>query len=185
MKINIDKYIAEQPALEDIKNQKPTFWVNPYKVAEDEIWNHEELGLADIEAAEADLERYAPMIAKLFPETAATDGIIESKLEKLDKMQAEIEKNHEFHGQLYMKMDSDLPVVGSIKARGGIYEVLKHAEDIALQEGLLKSKEDDYTKLVTPEAKKLFSQYKVQVGSTGNLGISIGAAAANRNPVNN
>lgn len=178
MKINIDKYIAEQPALEDIKNQKPTFWVNPYKVAEDEIWNHEELGLADIEAAEADLERYAPMIAKLFPETAATDGIIESKLEKLDKMQAEIEKNHEFHGQLYMKMDSDLPVVGSIKARGGIYEVLKHAEDIALQEGLLKSKEDDYTKLVTPEAKKLFSQYKVQVGSTGNLGISIGVTAA-------
>ena len=29
MKINIDKYIAEQPALEDIKNQKPTFWCKP------------------------------------------------------------------------------------------------------------------------------------------------------------
>lgn len=99
MKIDIDKYIAEQPALEDIKQQKPTFWVNPYKVSEEQIWDNEEFGLADIEAAEADLERYAPLIAKLFPETASSNGIIESKLEKLDKMQAEIEKNHEFHGQ--------------------------------------------------------------------------------------
>lgn len=178
MKIDIDKYIAEHPALEDIKQQRPTFWLNPYKVDEDQIWDHEELGLADIEAAEADLERYAPMIAKLFPETEPMNGIIESKLEKLDKMQAELEKKHEFHGKLYMKMDSDLPVVGSIKARGGIYEVLKHAEDIALKTGLLASKEDDYTKLVSPEARKIFSQYKVQVGSTGNLGISIGVTAA-------
>ncbi|HIX01554.1 MAG TPA: D-serine ammonia-lyase [Candidatus Ligilactobacillus excrementigallinarum] len=178
MKIDINKYIAEQPALANIRDQKPTFWPNPDRVPENEIWEHEKFGLKDIEAAEADLERYAPLIAKIFPETAATDGIIESKLEKLDKMQAKIEENHEFHGQLYMKMDSDLPVAGSIKARGGIYEVLKHAEDIALQEGLLKSKEDDYTKLATPAAKELFSQYKVQVGSTGNLGISIGITAA-------
>lgn len=178
MKIDIDKYISQQPALANIKDQKPTFWANPYRLPENEIWNHEEFGLADVEAAEADLERYAPLIAKIFPETAKTHGIIESKLKKLDKMQAAVEKNHEFHGQLYMKMDSDLPVVGSIKARGGIYEVLKHAENIALKEGLLFSKEDDYTKLVTPTAKKLFSQYKVQVGSTGNLGISIGITAA-------
>lgn len=178
MKINVDNYIKQHPSLVQIKDQKPTFWVNPDRVSEDQIWEHEEFGLKDVEAAEADLRRYAPLIAKIFPETAKTNGVIESKLEKLDKMQSEIEKNHEFHGQLYMKMDSDLPVAGSIKARGGIYEVLKHAEEIALEEGLLSSKEDDYTKLATPEAKKLFSQYKVQVGSTGNLGISIGITAA-------
>lgn len=178
MKIDIDKYIAEHPALKDIKQQRPTFWLNPYKVDENQIWKHEELGLADIEAAEADLERYAPMIVKLFPETKPMNGIIESKLEKLDKMQAQLEKKHVLHGQLYMKMDSDLPVVGSIKARGGVYEVLKHAEEIALEKGLLSSKEDDYTKLVSPEARKLFGKYKVQVGSTGNLGISIGVTAA-------
>lgn len=178
MKIDIDKYIAQQPSLANIRDQKPTFWPNPDRVPENEIWEHEKFGLKDIEAAEADLERYAPLIVKIFPETAKTDGIIESELKQLDKMEDDLKKKHEFHGKLYMKMDSDLPVVGSIKARGGIYEVLKHAEEIALQEGLLKSKEDDYTKLASQEARDLFSQYKVQVGSTGNLGISIGITAA-------
>jgi D-serine dehydratase len=55
--------------------------------------------------------------------------------------------------------------------------VLTHAEKLALEAGLL-STEDDYSVLLSPEFKQFFSQYSIAVGSTGNLGLSIGIMSA-------
>ncbi len=129
--------------------------------------------------AEVRLQRYAPLIARLFPETRASRGIIESKMEDIAGMKPVLQEQYaqRFAGRLLLKCDSHLPVAGSIKARGGIYEVLKHAEDLALLNGILEI-EEDYSILAEAYFKQFFSQYTIAVGSTGNLGLSIGITGA-------
>jgi D-serine dehydratase len=73
-----------------------------------------------------------------------------------------------------IKCDHALPVAGSIKARGGFYAVLRVAETLALEAGILQDFRDDPRKVLSPEARRLFGGYELTVGSTGNLGLSIG-----------
>ena len=129
----------------------------------------------DIAAAAARLQRFAPYLAAVFPDTAAANGLIESPLRPIAAMQAALDTA--LPGHLWLKMDSHLPVSGSIKARGGIYEVLAHAEQLALAAGWLRES-DDYRVFDTPAARAFFSQYTIAVGSTGNSGLSIGIMAA-------
>ncbi|SKA84755.1 D-serine ammonia-lyase [Caloramator quimbayensis] len=166
----------EKRILEEVLSLRPVFWENKRK-QDISILNNMELSYDDIVDAKKRLERFAPLIKKLFPETE--DGIIESPLIEICDMREEIEKtyNKEINGRLFLKCDSHLKVAGSIKARGGIYEVLKHAESLAIKENLL-SLDDDYSKLSDEKFKKFFSNYKISVGSTGNLGLSIGIISA-------
>lgn len=169
MKIKMDDFLTE------LKDYKEVCWKNPYYGQEGETF----FNLADIEDASERLERFAPYIAQVFPETASTNGIIESKLVEVPNMLAALEEKDsvELDGKLYLKCDNDLPISGSIKARGGIYEVLKFAEKVALESGDF-SLTDDYRKLDSDEFKALFGQYGIAVGSTGNLGLSIGIMGA-------
>ncbi|POU72880.1 D-serine ammonia-lyase [Leclercia sp. LSNIH6] len=171
--------IAQYPLLNALIALKETTWLNPKAttLADGLPW----VGLtqADVDDAHARLARFAPYLAKAFPETAATNGIIESELVAIPAMHKQLETAFDITlpGTLLLKKDSHLPISGSIKARGGIYEVLTHAEKLALAAGLL-TPEEDYSILLEPRFKDFFSQYSIAVGSTGNLGMSIGIMSA-------
>lgn len=164
----------ELPVVGELMDLKETFWLNPKLRSAAEGLAAASVTRADVEDAAARLERFAPYIRAVFPETAAAGGIIESPTVAIPKLQARLGG---FPGKLLLKQDSHLPISGSIKARGGIYEILHLAEDIAIREGKLRLT-DDYAILAQPEYKEMFSKYAVAVGSTGNLGLSIGIMSA-------
>lgn len=171
--------LMKNETVKKIAEKQEIVWINPKEIDYREYEKNLPVSDEELKDAEERLKRFAPFIKKSFPETAETDGIIESPLEPIFAMQKELEKKYETEipGKLYLKMDSHLPVAGSIKARGGVYEILKHAEDLAIEAGML-SMTDDYSILADEKFKKFFSGYKVQVGSTGNLGLSIGITSA-------
>lgn len=172
--MDIKKLMLLHPELGKMSNYEEIWWTNP------ESGNERTLPFTmnDIMEAEARLKRFAPYIQAAFPETEATGGIIESPLCEIPKMKTQLESMcGTFPGKLFLKCDSHLAVSGSIKARGGIYEVLKFAEKVAMDAGMLKI-DDDYSILTGEEFRKLFQKYSVAVGSTGNLGLSIGIISA-------
>lgn len=175
----MDGYITKIPIMEKIQRGQEAVWINPDKRPFAESAGICELSMKDVDDAEARLLRFAPFIMKRFPETRDRNGLIESPLTNIPNMKERVNRKYDsaISGTLLLKQDSRLAIAGSVKARGGIYEVLKHTEDLALAHGLL-SLEDDYAKLAEPERRKFFEQYTVQVGSTGNLGMSIGIISA-------
>ena len=175
----IEQWCNEFPGVRDLIDYKETFWLNSNQSAAETVLPDLILSEDDILDAEARLKRFAPFIAHAFPETAVQAGIIESPLTRLNHIQTGLKNlfGKEIDGAFYLKEDNRLPISGSIKARGGIYEVLTFAESLALQKGLITEK-DNYKKFNDTEFKNLFSEYSLVCGSTGNLGLSIGIIGA-------
>lgn len=176
-----NRLIESDPAIRRVAAGEPTVWINPDYLPVEVTDGLCQLVVPDsaIDDAEARLARFAPFIRRRFPETEPTNGLIESPLADIPRMQQALEQKYgcTIPGRLMLKMDSHLAIAGSVKARGGIYEVLKHAEDLAIAAGKL-TMEDDYARLDSEEMRNFFRQYTVQVGSTGNLGMSIGIMSA-------
>ncbi|MFI7864178.1 D-serine ammonia-lyase [Ectopseudomonas khazarica] len=174
---SLAQWCAEYPLLDELIALHETSWFNPGVAPVAQALADVGLSAADVADASARLKRFAPYLARVFPQTAGSGGIIESDILALPRMQAWLSEQGGDVGALWLKRDSHLPISGSIKARGGIYEVLKHAEELALGAGLL-GLDDDYVCLDSDELRAFFGGYQVAVGSTGNLGLSIGIISA-------
>ena len=146
--------------------------------------------LADVmDSAAARFDRFAPWFAETFPETAtvpvelasafpeARGGLIESPLVRAASAQERLDAlfGTELSGQLWLKRDDSLPVSGSIKARGGFHEVLEFAEAVAADHGLDAHDPATYS---SPQFREIAADHRIVVGSTGNLGLSIGILSA-------
>lgn len=164
--------------IEALKKKEESIWLNPDFKEVEERPNIEGYGFVYMKAAQNRFMRFLPYIASAFPETAAKKGLIESSLIPIPKMKDWMnEEGASIQGKVFLKDDAHLPVAGSVKARGGIHEVLRIAERLAQRAHRLHPT-DNYGKIDSPEFRELYSRYTIQVGSTGNLGLSIGRTAA-------
>lgn len=177
--LTLAEWEARLPVVRDLVELRETEWFAPDVVASEEALGDVGLTVADIDDAAARLKRFAPYFREVFPETGATQGVLESPLVGAPRLHAALaaDAGADLPGQLWLKLDSELPISGSVKARGGIYEVLQHAEALATEAGML-APGDDYGKLAGAEFTELFSRFSIAVGSTGNLGLSIGIMSA-------
>lgn len=175
-KLEMRVQLPNDPARDDVLAGRPALWLNP---------NLKANGIADpilpiratqVKEAEANWQYLAPLLEKCFPELAESKGQIQSKLIEAKRLRVALGYDAVEFGRVFIKADGDLPVAGSIKARGGVYEVFMHAKKMAEERGIL-APDGDITVLADQQAREFFSQYTIAVGSTGNLGLSVGIAA--------
>ena len=79
---------AQYPLLDELIALRETSWFNPAVAPAAEALADVGLSAADVAGARARLERFAPYLARVFPQTAASGGIIESDVVPLPQMQA-------------------------------------------------------------------------------------------------
>ncbi|MFT3687525.1 D-serine ammonia-lyase [Paenirhodobacter sp.] len=143
----------------EIQAGRPVLWRNPGFRAGDDPQ-----AAADLAQALAEWREIAPVLAGLFPDLPG--GVIASDLVELDPAAFGVP------GRVFVKADNALPVAGSVKARGGVFEVVTAMLAEARAAGVVG---DDPRDLL--RASAFLAGRTIAVGSTGNLGLSVGIAA--------
>jgi len=176
----------ETDLLDSLRKKQPLLWLNSgLEAGADPI-----PGL-DPASAEQRLARYAAPLSHLFPEMEPTGGRLYSALQPIPKTQAALQAAAGMpaagsagagtgaatgaagDGVWLLKRDDALPVAGSVKARGGFHEVLALAERLTAEAGRPISAGDPM-QLCGDTVRALLGRHTLSVGSTGNLGMSIG-----------
>ena len=124
------------------------------------------LSTDEIAEARARFIRFEPVLRALFPDKD-WDGQIRSDLADYPMSSTP---------GLLVKCDHALPMAGSVKARGGVYELLCYVEELALDRGLLGPGQSLET-LLAPASLAVLEAHRIVVASTGNLGFAIGRVA--------
>jgi D-serine dehydratase len=151
--------------LSRLRRGLPAVWIRgACGVAADEL----PLCESELMDATARLARYAPVLRRLFP-AGGWDGRISSDL-------IDYPDGGDIAEGLLVKCDHALPMAGSVKARGGIYELLCHIEDVVRAHGLWTPRSPMET-LLDGRSLAVLREQRVVVASTGNLGFSIGLVA--------
>lgn len=176
--IDVSYFKSKYPLLNKITKREPVFWKNPHLKQMKDV-PELPITVEDMKEAEALWHRFAPFFEKAFPETKDTKGIIESPIKEINSINDKLNDLYSktIEGRYYLKCDNELPIAGSIKARGGVYEVLYYAEELAINAQMI-NKDDNYKAFYSEKFREFFSQYSIGVGSTGNLGLSIGIMSA-------
>ncbi|KIC70388.1 D-serine ammonia-lyase [Kocuria rhizophila] len=126
--------LLEDPLAARLAREEPLTWWNPAATDAAQGLSASRVDPAIVDDAAARLERFRPWIAATFPDTAAAGGLIESPLQEATAWQNAAGVRS---GRVLLKRDDILPVSGSVKARGGVHEVLQYAESLAVAHGLL------------------------------------------------
>jgi len=159
VKSEIDNQL--EGVFEHMRAGLPTPWLRPSGPAQ----NVPGLAKSAIEEVRQRFERFERPLAQLFPDSG-WDGRIRSPLQRYPARIGAV-------SELFVKCDSLLPMTGSVKARGGVYELLCSIEAFARREKLLTDGME-YSALLAPAAREALAKHRVIVASTGNLGFSIG-----------
>lgn len=162
--------------IRQLQKNIPVLWTNPHfhDVDSTDSVTAELSGLR-LEAI-ARWQWLESFIKERFPELQSTAGILDAPLIELPDQYQPLGAHPET-GRYLIQADHQFPIAGSVKARGGFYEILLFAESLARQHELLTELSSS-TALGSDEARALFSQYRIGVGSTGNLGMAIGLMSA-------
>lgn len=174
--------LSDDAVIRSLATGAPTTWIRdaPAEAALPELGDL-------MDSAAARFDRFAPWFATTFPETATlpvslteaarSGGLIESPLVAAPAAQERLDGlfGSRLTGELWLKRDDALPVSGSIKARGGFHEVLEFAESVAADHGLDAADPATYS---SAEFHEIAAGHRIVVGSTGNLGLSIGILSA-------
>lgn len=150
------------PALQALRTGEDALWLRPGGPARFEDVPTL-VSAAEIGDAADRFERFAPILARLFADRD-WDGQVRSDLFAFPEAAGAPPR--------LLKGDHALPMTGSIKARGGVHELLAHIEHFAHAAGIAL---DDPA--ATAAARPAFARLRILVASTGNLGYSIGLVA--------
>lgn len=157
--------------MEKIRTYQPVIWHNPHQVSWSVSHHDVPATREEIDDTRRRFTRWQPVLNELFPRefSPAAPGVIESPLRELREAADHLARRYSRAGsvapRIFMKLDSHLPVSGSIKARGGFHEVLALTERLAAPDTPPPDEQNRHHR---------GRGYSIAVGSTGNLGLSIG-----------